>query len=319
MCRRRWSIFLAVGIVLLPVALPAGDPAGTATDADPLDALREQYRVARAAGDLTEALAAAEEAYGLTAPPHVESLYAITAVHAARGDEDEMYAWLQRTLDAGFWDFRRLIQDDDFAAYRDDPRFETTWRAAWTKQYIAMLEREERDGFQLPDRVMDTLDVRPGERVADVGAGSGYFTVRLARAVGPDGTVLATDIREPMIAHLDRRLHDEGLANVRTRLTRKDDPMLEDGAYDTILLVDVWHYIRDPEFARKLSRGLAPGGRLVIIDYRPKPWDERPWGPPPVQQTPREEVDAHFAEAGLAPVRVHDFLPEQYFVEYEVR
>jgi ubiquinone/menaquinone biosynthesis C-methylase UbiE len=191
------------------------------------------------------------------------------------------------------------------------------WRGAWIKQYIAMLERDERESFQQPARVMETLSFKPGERVADVGAGSGYFTVLVARAVEPDGTVLATDIRQEMLDYLGERLQEEDIQNVELKLVPKDDPQLPAGGVDTILMVDVWHYIRDPEFAKKLAAGLAPGGRLVVIDYRPKPWEERPWGPPPVQQTPREEVDAHMAEAGLKPVRVHDFLSEQYFVEYQ--
>jgi hypothetical protein len=81
-------------------------------------------------------------------------------------------------------------------------------------------------------------------------------------------------------------------------------------------MIDTWHYIRDPEYAKKLRAALAPGGRVVIIDYKPKPWEDRPWGPPPQQQTSREEPDEHFAQAGLKPVKVHDFLDEQYFVEY---
>ena len=89
------------------------------------------------------------------------------------------------------------------------------------------------------------------------------------------------------------------------------------GGVDTILMVDTLHYITQrTAYAEKLRAGLAPGGRVVIIDYKPKPFEERPWGPPPEQQISRETVDADFAKAGLQPVKVHDFLPEQYFVEY---
>jgi ubiquinone/menaquinone biosynthesis C-methylase UbiE len=305
----------AVLMSLIVTSLAAGDDPVAEPD---LETLRASYREARENHDPATALEIAEETFWVTAPPHIETLYAIAATHAVMGHEDDAYEWLEKTLDAGFWDFRKLRTDDDFAAIRDQDRFVKLWRGAWSKQYIAMLERDEREDFQQPVRVMETLAFRPGERVADVGAGSGYFTVRVARAVGPEGSVVATDIRQEMIAHLQNRLEQEGIVNVRTVLAEKDDPGLPAGSVDTILMVDVWHYIRDPEFAVRLRTALAPGGRVVVIDYRPRPWDERPWGPPPEQQTPRDELDAHMAAAGLAPVRVHDWLSEQYFVEYAV-
>jgi SAM-dependent methyltransferase len=103
-------------------------------------------------------------------------------------------------------------------------------------------------------------------------------------------------------------------------LAPKDDPQLPPGGVDTILIVDTWHYIQNRgEYAKKLRDALAPGGRVVIIDYIPKPWDKRPWGPLPQQQVAKETIDAEMAEAGLKPTKVHDFLPEQYFVEYGVK
>jgi SAM-dependent methyltransferase len=100
----------------------------------------------------------------------------------------------------------------------------------------------------------------------------------------------------------------------------KDDPQLPPASLDTILLVDTYHYIENrAEYARRLRAALAPGGRVVIIDYVPKSWKKRPWGPLPGQQVSRETVDKEMAAAGLKPVRSHSFLPEQYFVEYAVR
>jgi ubiquinone/menaquinone biosynthesis C-methylase UbiE len=281
-----------------------------------LETLRAEFVKAYESKQYEKALEIAEETFWVTAQPHIDSLYNIAAMHVVLGDHEKAYEWLQKSLDAGFWDFRHLREDEDFAAIRDEERFREMTRAAWSKQYIAMLEREEREEFQQPGKVMQTLAIKPGERVADVGAGSGYFTVRLAQAVGPQGVVLATDIRQEMLDYLAERLEKQKITNIDLKLVPKDDPQLPAEAIDTILMVDVWHYIRDPEYAKKLAAALAPGGRLVVIDYRPKPWEERPWGPPPVQQTPREELDAHMAEAGLKPLRVHDFLSEQYFVEY---
>jgi hypothetical protein len=89
---------------------------------------------------------------------------------------------------------------------------------------------------------------------------------------------------------------------------------------DTILMVDAIHYVKDrTTYATKLRAGLAPGGRLIIIDYRPKPMSERPWGPPPEQQFPRETLDAEMAAAGFKIVAAYDFLPEQFFVVYVPR
>jgi hypothetical protein len=89
---------------------------------------------------------------------------------------------------------------------------------------------------------------------------------------------------------------------------------------DTILMVDMLHYVKQRDaYVRKLREGLAAGGRVVVIDFVPKPVEERPWGPPPEQKMSREEVDAAMAEAGLIPSRVHPFLTEQFFVEYRPR
>jgi arsenite methyltransferase len=201
--------------------------------------------------------------------------------------------------------------------------------AAWAqsedavKRYLAMLERPEREEFQKPKQVMTALALRPGERVADIGAGSGYFTIPAAKAVGPRGVVWAMDIRQPMLDYIEARLRGEKLSNVRLKLVAADDPGLPPGGVDTVLMVDVYHYIhfekRGAGYAAKLRPGLAPGGRVVIIDYIPRPWEQRPWGPPPEQQMSREKLDEYMAAGGLHPVRTHSFLPEQYFVEYTAR
>ncbi len=201
--------------------------------------------------------------------------------------------------------------------------------AAWPqsedaiKRYLAMLERPEREEFQKRDQVMAALALRPGERVADIGAGSGYFTIPVAKAIGPRGLVWAIDIRQPMLDYIAARLPGEKLGNVQLRLVAANDPQLPPGGVDTILMVDVYHYIhfekRGAEYAARLRPGLAPGGRVVVIDYIPRPMEQRPWGPPPEQQMSREKLDEYMAAGGLRPLRVHRFLPEQYFVEYIAR
>lgn len=109
-------------------------------------------------------------------------------------------------------------------------------------------------------------------------------------------------------------------ANVITRQVSRDDPQLAPGSVDTILMIDTIHYVKDrTAYAKKLLPALAPGGRLVVTDYLPKPMSERPWGPPPEQQFPREQLDRELAASGFKVLATYDFLPEQFFVVYGVR
>jgi len=268
------------------------------------------------AGALDAALALNEQAEEV----HLEALYRIARLHALLGHADRACGFLERVQQAGLFDVRRLRRDEAFASVRNEPCIKTVTQAIWLKGYLWILERPERDAYQQPDRVMEVLAFRTGERVADVGAGSGYFTRRLSRAVGPGGTVWAVDIRAEILAVLEERARREGLTNVRLQQVQPDDPRLPAGGIDTILLVDTLHYVKARgDYAKRLRAALAPGGRVVIIDFVPKPLEERPWGPPPEQKMSREEVDAAMAEAGLFPARVHDFLSEQFFVEYRPR
>jgi len=199
-------------------------------------------------------------------------------------------------------------------------------RACFLKEAVIVLRtsRMATTVFSLEGFIKDFVDFyeRPckrGERVADIGAGSGYFTIPVARAVGPTGVVWALDIAPEMLEYLDFRVKAQKVENIRLRKVLSDDPQLEPASIDTILMIDTIHYVKDRvSYAKKLRAGLAPGGRLVIIDYIPKPMSERPWGPPPEQQVPHRQMDADMAAAGLKVIRAYDFLPEQYFVVYGV-
>jgi ubiquinone/menaquinone biosynthesis C-methylase UbiE len=156
--------------------------------------------------------------------------------------------------------------------------------------------------------------------VADIGAGTGYFTFQVADVVGPTGRVMALDIAPEMLEYLDLRIKARKAENVTTRRVASDDPQLAPASVDTILMVDAIHYVKDRgAYAKKLATGLAPGGRLVVIDYKPKPMSERPWGPPPEQQFPKEQLDREMSAGGFMPVASFDFLPEQFFVVYQLR
>jgi ubiquinone/menaquinone biosynthesis C-methylase UbiE len=127
-------------------------------------------------------------------------------------------------------------------------------------------EQARFDQERRPDKVVEALKIGPGSRVADVGAGSGLLTVHLARAVAPNGKVVATDIDGAVLDKLKARLETAGLAEVvEPRVVGPDTPGLEDGQYDAILLAEVDHYFSDPvEWLRAAARALKPTGRIVI-------------------------------------------------------
>jgi SAM-dependent methyltransferase len=306
--------------VLAAVLMLASGP-GWAQTASPVRATLEQRLAdAEARQDWAAALDAALALNERAEEAHLEALYRIARLHALLGHADRACDVLEQVQQAGLFDVQRLRRDEAFAPLRDDPRFKAVTQAMWLKGYLWILERPERDVYQQPERVMEALAFRPGERVADVGAGSGYFTRRISRAVGPAGTVWAVDIRAEILAVLEERARRDGATNIRLQQVQPDDPQLPAGGVDTIIMVDTLHYVKArADYAKKLRAALAPGGRVVIIDFVPKPLEERPWGPPPEQKMSREEVDAAMAEAGLFPARVHDFLTEQFFVEYRPR
>jgi ubiquinone/menaquinone biosynthesis C-methylase UbiE len=131
------------------------------------------------------------------------------------------------------------------------------------------LDRSERVEEEQPDRALDVIKLRSGATVADVGAGSGYMTVKMARRVGPAGKVYANDIQPQMLALLQQRLAKAKIANVELVLGTADDPRLPETAIDLILMVDVYHEFQQPQaMLRHMRDALKPGGRLVLLEYR---------------------------------------------------
>jgi len=131
------------------------------------------------------------------------------------------------------------------------------------------LVRPEREAEEAPDAALDAIGIRRGDVVADVGAGVGYFTWRLAERVGPSGKVYANDIQPEMLAMLRKNMEARHLANVEPVLGAEDDPKLPAGALDLVLLVDVYHEFSKPQqMLRKIRQSLKPDGRLVLLEYR---------------------------------------------------
>lgn len=179
-------------------------------------------------------------------------------------------------------------------------------------QDLGLLEAPDRDAWQKPHQILDALGVAEASVVADVGAGSGWFTVRLARRVGPNGMVYAQDVQPEMLAAITKRIQREGLANVRTRLGRGSDPFLPAETFDAILIVDVVHEIEDRvTLFSNLSRALKPGGRIGVVDF--KPGGAGP-GPDADERMPPETVESEALRAGLEVKRREAFLPFQYFL-----
>lgn len=183
-----------------------------------------------------------------------------------------------------------------------------------TKAYIAMLEGPARDAYQKPDEVVRALGLKPGESVADIGSGSGYFSLRLARAVGEAGHVYAVDIDPDLVRYLNRRIRDSGLRNVQTILSEPDDPLLPDRSIDRFLIVNTWHHIENQErYLALLKKLLKPGGQIVMIDYQKR---ELPVGPPMAMKIARADLVRQMADNGFRLVKEHAFLPYQYFLVF---
>jgi ubiquinone/menaquinone biosynthesis C-methylase UbiE len=177
---------------------------------------------------------------------------------------------------------------------------------------LGLLEAPDRVIWQKPDQIMDALGIAEAAIVADVGAGSGWFTIRLARRVGPNGRVYAQDVQQEMLAAISRRVQREGLSNVEPVLGQGSNPKLLAGKLDAVLVVDTYHESEDPVmFLTNLARALKPQGRIGIVDFKLEGGGP---GPPIDERVGPETVVAEAAKAGLRLLSQETFLPYQYFL-----
>ena len=177
----------------------------------------------------------------------------------------------------------------------------------WAKEF----DDPSRDAWQKPDQVLDALTLDRKALVADIGAGTGYFSVRLAKRV-PEGKVFAIDVEPDMLRYLSERAHREHLNNVFPVVANQEGPNIPESV-DVIMVVDTYHHIDDrlAYFAR-LKKSLRPQGRLAIVDFKP----DSPEGPPPEHRIPAEKVTEELKAAGYSLVAAHSFLPRQYFLVF---
>lgn len=174
------------------------------------------------------------------------------------------------------------------------------------------LERSSREAEESPSKLMDALKLRPGMAVADIGAGSGYFTRRIARRIGDNGIVYAVDIQPEMLKILKANMESRGLTNYRLVQGTEKDPKLADESVDLAVLVDVYHEFAFPhEMMTGIREALKPGGRVVLVEYR----GEDKWVPiKPLHKMTQSQVKKEAAAQGFQWIKTLDVLPRQHIL-----
>lgn len=192
-----------------------------------------------------------------------------------------------------------------------DRRFDDT--AYWLKVF----DDPKRDEWQKPDELVAALAIEPGMSVADIGAGTGYFSKRLAEAVGANGAVFAVEVWPNLASHLRDRAEKEKTPNVIPVLASPGNPRLAPQSVDLALFVDAYHHVDGRlAYLATLRRSLRPSARVAIVDWKPGP---RPFGPKEEDhKLPRERVEAEMKEAGFELVDAPDLLPHQYVLIFRM-
>lgn len=181
--------------------------------------------------------------------------------------------------------------------------------------WVKVFDDPKRDAWQKPAEVVQALNLKAGMSVADVGAGTGYFSRHLSSAVGDSGTVFAVDVEPGLVVHLRDRAETEKTANVVPVLGSNDNPRIPAASVDAILIVDTLHHVDDrPAYLRRLRSALRPGGRIAVVDFKK---EESDVGPPIAHRLAREQVLAEFELAGYRLVEEPAFLTYQYYLVFE--
>ncbi len=177
-------------------------------------------------------------------------------------------------------------------------------------------ERGDRDAWQHPEKVIAELGITPGQRVADLGSGGGYFTFSLADAVKPDGIVYAVDVDTAMNEDLARRARERGYENIEIVMASYEDPKIPDGGVDLIFTSNTYHHITENrrEYFDNARRYLNPGGRIAIIDYKREGF--RRWFGHAME---RDVIESEMESAGYRLESGYDFLPKQHFLVFRSR
>jgi ubiquinone/menaquinone biosynthesis C-methylase UbiE len=177
------------------------------------------------------------------------------------------------------------------------------------------LFRDTREAEEQPEQMLDALKIKPGDTVADIGAGAGYTSLRLARRVGPEGVVLATDVQTQMLALLTDNARAAGVKNIKAIRATQTETKLPDGQVDLALMVDVYHEASDPEaLLQGLKKALKPGGRLVFVEFR----GEDPEVPiKPEHKMTLAQVRREVEPQGFRFQENFEFLPWQHIIIFQ--
>ncbi len=180
--------------------------------------------------------------------------------------------------------------------------------------WSSVFDDPARDAWQKPSELVAALGLARGDIVADLGAGTGYLSSRLAAAVGAEGTVLAVETEPNLVVHLRQRAEREKTPNVVPVLASASEPRLPVGLVDLILVVDAYHHLDDRRtYLRALRRFLRPNGRVAIVDWQKR---ELPVGPDLDHKLPREQVLEEMRASGYRLAAEHAMLPYQYFLVF---
>jgi ubiquinone/menaquinone biosynthesis C-methylase UbiE len=184
----------------------------------------------------------------------------------------------------------------------------------FSAEELGLLDAPDRDEWQQPDRVMDALNIADGSKVADLGAGRGWFTTRLARRVGPNGVVYAFDVRREMIESIRRQVKTDGLVNIQPTLYEPDTPGVPAGLH-AVLVVDAYRQFRDPvSLLKRVAAALTPTGQVGIVDFT----SDGAGGPgPPIEERVRpDEIVRAAGQAGLSLRSREGFLRYQFMLVF---
>ncbi len=180
---------------------------------------------------------------------------------------------------------------------------------------VPWLERREREAEERPQLMIDALQIKPGQTIADLGAGSGYYSFRIAPLVGERGNVLAIDVEPRMLRIITERARGAGVANVTTVLSTPSDPNLEPNSVDLLFMVDVYHELEFPfEMLTKVREALKPGGRVALIEYRA---EDPAVMIKPVHKMSERQIIRELTAAGFRHQKTIRTLPLQHLVLFE--
>lgn len=211
-----------------------------------------------------------------------------------------------------------LGQPRGFAAAAESDGATSHHRFEDVEYWSRVFDDPKRDEWQQPDRVVRALALRPGMSVADIGAGTGYFSNRLSTAVGPTGAVFVVEVEPNLVARLRDRADQEGTSNLVPVLGSQDNPRLPPASVDLALFVDAYHHVNKRRaYLAILGRSLRPGARVAILEWKA---GQRPVGPKAEDhKIPREQVEREMTEAGFESLPITDLLPHQHLLLFRRR